>query len=224
MMSMQKVGPGRTVRSLLLLAAITCLPQVAAADTEVPASVAALLPAGLEFESQDWGVFEHEFGKVISGRVGALFPGSVSCDWTMGPRFDLELGGDNAWEGSPEQLAMWEQMYLPEITQAYAQPHSDFVKKFVQDSYGELVVGEDRSEQLPNGHITYTDFTWKCPKNPGGENVRLSGYAHRGTTVLTFSFWANGSSEAAVAMAREIFAQFDKLDIATLYALPPMGN
>ena len=184
-MSMQKVGPGRSVRSWLLLAAMTCLPQVAAADSEVPASVAALLPAGLQVESQSWGVFDNEFGKVIGAQVGALFPGSVSCDYTMGPDFNLELQGDSAWEQSPEQLEMWEQMFLPEVTGPYASPHSDFVRQFVQDTYGELAIGEDRSEQLPNGHITYLDFTWKCAKNPGGENVKLSGYAHRGATILT---------------------------------------
>jgi hypothetical protein len=223
-MSMQKVGPGRSVRSWLLLAAMTCLPQVAAAGSEVPASVAALLPAGLQVESQSWGVFDNEFGKVIGAQVGALFPGSVSCDFTMGPDFNLELQGDNAWEQSPEQLQMWEQMFLPEVTGPYASPHSDFVRQFVQDTYGELAIGEDRAEQLPNGHITYLDFTWKCAKNPGGENVKLSGYAHRGATILTFSFWANGTSKEAIAMAREIFAQFEKLDLAALYALPPTGD
>jgi hypothetical protein len=94
----------------------------------------------------------------------------------------------------------------------------------VQDTYGELAIGEDRSEQLPNGHITYLDFTWKCAKNPGGENVKLSGYAHRGATILTFSFWANGTSKEAIALAREIFAQFERLDLAALYALPPTGD
>jgi len=197
---------------------------MAAAGTEIPASVTALLPAGLKVETQSFDVMEHEFGKIISGDYHASFPGAVSCDFTIGPDFNLAFQGDNAWEASPEQLAMWEQMFLPEATNAYAQPHSDFVKNFVQDSYGELAIGEDRSEQLPNGHITYIDFTWKCPKNPSGENVMLSGYAHRGVTVLTFSFWANGTSKEAIALAKQIFAQFEKMDLAALYALPPTGN
>jgi hypothetical protein len=216
MMSVQKNGPGRTVRSLLLMTAITCLPQLAKADTQVPPSVAALLPAGLQLKTQDWGVFDHEFGKVISGQMGALFPGAVSCDYTIGPEFNLELKGDTGWEASPEQLAMWEQMNAPNF-QAEAESMSSMIATHVTDTYGELAIAEPKSEQLPNGHITYVDFTWKCAKNPEGKNVMLEGYAHRGATVLRFRFWANGSSKEAIATAGEIFAKFEKLDLAALY-------
>jgi hypothetical protein len=48
----------------------------------------------------------------------------------------------------------------------------------------------------------------------------LSGYATRGSTLLTFKFWANGTSKEAIALAKQIFAQFEKLDTAALYALP----
>lgn len=223
MTSVRRLIPICTFRSLLL-AAIICLPQIAAADTEVPASVAALLPSSLKLDTQHFAVFEHEFGKVIGAQIHAGFPGAVSCDFTMGPDFNLDLKGDNAWEADPEQLAMFEQMFLPEVTEPYAQPHSDFVQKFVSESYGELAIGTDQSEELPNGNITYLDFTWKCPKNPGGENVMLSGYAHRGATTLTFSFWANGTSKDAITLAREIFTQFEKMDLAELYNLPPTGD
>lgn len=220
MLSIQKTGPGLAFRSLLLAAVVTCLPQIAAADNDVPPSVAALLPSSLKLDTQSFGVMEHEFGKVINAQIHAGFPKAVTCDFTMGPDFNLDLQGDNAWEADPEQLAMFEQMFLPEVTEPYAQPHSDFVKTNVKDIYGELTIGEDRSEQLPNGNITYTDFTWKCPKNPGGENVMLSGYAHRGSTILTFSFWANGTSKDAIVLAKEIFAQFEKMDLAELYGPP----
>jgi len=224
MMSINKAGPGRTTRVLLLLAVITFSPYMAAGDEKLPASVAALLPAGLKLKTQNWDVFEHEFGKGFGGRVFALFPGSVSCIYVVGPEFTLDIKGDNAWEASPSQLAMWERDAVWEAKKSYARPHSEFLKSTVSEEYGELTIGEDRSEQLPNGHITYLDFTWKCPQNPGGENVMLSGYATRGSTLLTFKFWANGTSKEAIALAKQIFAQFEKLDTAALYALPVTGN
>jgi hypothetical protein len=217
MISVYEAVPALTLRSLLLALAIVCLPQTALAGSDVPPSVAALLPAGLKLDTQSFDVMAHEFGKVIGAQIHAGFPKAASCDITSGPDFYLELQGDNAWEADPEQFAMFEQMFLPEVTDPYAQPLSDKVRTHAQDIYGELTIGEDRSVQLPNGNITYIDFTWKCPKNPGGENVMLSGYAHRGATVLTFDFWANGSSKDAIALAEEIFAQFEKMDLAALY-------
>ena len=81
-----------------------------------------------------------------------------------------------------------------------------------------------QNEQLPNAHITYVDFTWKCDNNPGGANVMLRGYARRGATVLEFDFWANGTSKDAIVLAKEIFARFETMDLAALYALPATGN
>ena len=218
MISIQKVCQGPAVRSLMLIFAITCLPQMAAAGSEVPASVEALFPASLEIKTKSWDAIPHEFGVVINGQMHALFPGAVTCDYTIGPEFNLELQGDNAWEASPEQLAMWEQMNTPDF-EAEGKSISNFLNVHVKGS----ILGTPRLEQLPNGHVTYIDFTWKCDKNPGGENVMLKGYARRGTTVLTFNFWANGSSKEAIAMASEIFAKFEKLDLTQLYE-PVSGN
>jgi len=211
--------PALTLRSLLLALAIICLPQTALAGNEVPPSVAALLPPSLKLDTQSFAVFEHEFGKVIGAQIHAGFPKAVTCDFTIGPDFNLELKGDNAWEGDPEQLAMWEQMNAPKF-EARGKSLSEFLSAHVKGSTS----GVPQQEQLPNGHMTYIDFIWKCDKNPGGENVVLDGYARRGATVLTFSFWANGTSNDAIVLAKEIFAQFDKLDIAALYALSPTGN
>ena len=219
MLSIHKLVPVSAVRALLLAAAITCLPQMALAGKEVPASVAALLPAGLKLDTQSFDVMEHEFGKVIGAQIHAGFPKAVTCDFTIGPDFNLELQGDNAWEADPEQLAMWEQMNAPDF-EADGKSVSDLLRVHVKGS----TFGAPQQEQLPNGHITYIDFTWKCAKNPGGENVILRGYARRGATVLTFEFWANGTSKDAIILAKEIFAQFERMDLAALYALPSAGG
>jgi hypothetical protein len=214
MISIQKAVPGYIFRSLLLLAAGLCLPQHAAAG-DVPKSVAALLPSSLKLDTQSFSVMEHEFGKIIDARIHAGFPKAVTCDFTIGPDFNLKFGGDNAWEADPEQLAMWEQMNAPDF-EADGKSLSDRLKVHVKGS----TFDAPRYEQLPNGHITYIDFTWKCDKNPGGENVMLRGYARRGATVLTFDFWANGTSKDAIVLAKEVFAQFEKMDLAELYGPP----
>lgn len=219
MIVIKKIVSVSTVGALLLAAAITCLPQMAWAGKEVPASVAALLPAGLKRDTQSFDILEHEFGKVIGAQIHAGFPGALTCDFTVGPDFNLELKGDNAWESDPEQLAMWEQMNAPDF-EADGKSLSDRLKVHVKGS----TFDTPRYEQLPNGHVTYVDFTWKCDKNPGGENVLLSGYARRGSTVLTFEFWANGTSKDAIVLAKEIFAQFEKVDLAELYGLPVTTN
>ena len=101
MLSIYKAVPVLHIRSLLLAAAVTCLPQTALAGGDVPASVTALLPSSLKLDTQRFAVLEHEFGKVISAQIHAGFPKAVTCDFTIGPDFNLELQGDNAWEGDP---------------------------------------------------------------------------------------------------------------------------
>lgn len=202
----------------LFFAAILFAPFQVLADTEVPESVAELLPPGLDLEFQSWGVFkgEEEFeGTTFTGQMGALFPGSVSCDITVGPNFNLELQGQTAWEASPEQLDMFVQMYVPDA-EVNARGLPGTVQSRADTIYGELSIGEPRDEQLPNGHIVYVDFTWKCKENPGGENVMLLGFARRGATVLTFDFWVNGGVVEARAMATGILDRFEKLDILAL--------
>lgn len=215
MRSKRFVVPGRAIRSLLLLAAIATLPSPAAADSEVPPTVRDLLPAALQVKNQGWSVFKEEFGTIISGQMQAFFPDSVSCDYTIGPELNLELKGDSAWEGSPEQLEMFAQMNQPDF-QAQGESMLSFTKNHLQGSGNPLSVGVPQQEPLPNGHVTYLEFTWTCAKNPGGRNVMLDGYARRGATVLEFGFWANGGKEEALALARDIFAKFEQLDIDAL--------
>ena len=205
MRSKRFVVPGRAIRSLLLLAAIATLPSPAAADSEVPPTVRDLLPAALHVKNQGWSVFKEEFGTIISGQMQAFFPDSVSCDYTIGPELNLKIGSDSAWEGSSEQLEMFAQMTL-----------LVFTKNHLQGSGNPLSVGVPQQEPLPNGHVTYLEFTWTCAKNPGGRNVMLDGYARRGATVLEFGFWANGGKQEALALARDIFAKFEQLDIDAL--------
>ena len=79
-------------------------------------------------------------------------------------------------------------------------------------------------EDLPNGHIAYVEFDWKCAGNPKGANTKLQGYALRGSTSLEFDFWVYAGREKAIAMASEILAKFEKLDLAELLRLPPTAE
>jgi len=216
-MSSHRFGRGQIGSLLLVLSAVTCFHQPVFAD-DLPASVAALLPDGLVLKRQGWSVFkgEEEFeGTQYLGDAFALFPGSVSCDFTIGPDFNLELKGDTAWEASPEQLAMFEQMTAPDF-EAEGKSMAESLNTHLKGFGDELAISAPQSEQLPNGHITYVDFTWKCPKNPQGTNIMLDGFARRGTAVLTFRFWSNDTVADAKAMAGQIFDKFEKLDIAAL--------
>jgi len=216
-MSSHPFGRGQIGPVLLVISAVACFHQPALAD-DLPASVAALLPDGLDLKRQGWSVFkgEEEFeGTQFSGDMFALFPGSVSCDFTIGPDFNLELKGDTAWEASPEQLAMWEQMFAPDF-EADGKSMAESLNTHLKAFNHELTIAAPQGEQLPNGHITYVDFTWKCPKNPEGTNIMLDGYARRGTTVLTFRFWSNDTVADAKTMATQIFDKFEKLDIGAL--------
>lgn len=227
MISIKCSGPGRSIW-LLFLAAITCFPQFAFAETPVPKAFAALFPAAVNVKTQSWNVIDTAetadeieegmtYGKVGGGKMHGFFPGSVSCDITIGPEFNLSLMVDTAWESSPEQLQMWEMMTSKDRDfAAQAKSRFEFLKVHVKDSPDALVFTEPKLEQLPSGHVNYVEFNWKCAKNPGGENIWVDGYAHRGTTVLEFSFWANMKSAEAIAMASEIFTAFEKLDIAEL--------
>lgn len=218
-MSLHSFGSVRAGLAMVACAVISCLPAPATADSQVPSSVADLLPSGLQVKSQSWGVFkgEEEFeGTQFGGSMFALFPKAVTCDFTIGPEFRMELKGDTAWEASPEQLAMWEQMNAPDF-EADGKSMEDFLKMHLKGLNDNLDVAAPQSEQLGNGHVTYVDFSWKCPNNPEGTNIMLEGYARRGTTVLTFRFWSNDVVADAKAMAAQIFDKFEKLDIAALY-------
>lgn len=218
MMSMQKVGSGRTVRSLLLLAAITCLPQHAAANTEVPQAIIALAPPSIQLSIQSWEVHDaDEFGKVGGGQLHGTFPEYRTCAYAMGPEFELRLAFNTAWEASPEQLAMWEEMFLRELDfEGAPERLVESVRVSITVAAGAPVVGAPVVEELPNGHIAYVEFDWKCAANSGGANTKLRGYAIRGATSLQFDFWIYAGREKAIAMATEILAKFEQLDLAEL--------
>jgi len=200
---------------LPLLAAISTLPSLAAAESQLPPAVRDLLPVSLELTTQGWSMDETEFGKIMMADMHALFPGSVSCDFTIGPEFNLELKGDWAWEATPEQLDMWVQMNHPDF-QREGESMASSLNNMLSGLGDELSVGVPQQEQLPNGHVTYVQFNWTCAKNPAGRNVKLRGYARRGATVLEFEFWSNGGEEEALALARGIFTKFEQLDIDAL--------
>ena len=135
----------------------------------------------------------------------------------MGPEFELSLNSDPAWEASPGQLATWEEMFLSELDWgAVPEDWSDRSELAITEAAGTPVVGAPVAEDLPNGHIAYVEFDWKCADNPGGANTMLQGYALRGSTSLEFSYWIYAGREEAVAMATEILAKFEKLDLAGL--------
>jgi hypothetical protein len=231
MMSMQKVGSNRTVRSLLLLAAVTCLPTMAVGDDKAPASVMDLVPAGLRIEDQNW-VFENyeaeNYDEPVADDgsypmlqfqrfdwdVRASFPGSVTCDFTIGPELKMSIQSDSLWDPSSGNFELWEQTTSNDRnSEASAKSRFEFINQSISATAGELAVSEPQLEQVPNGYINWVEFSWKCPKNPGGQNIWMDGYANRGATVLKFYFWSNASRAEAVEMANEIMAKFDKLDL-----------
>lgn len=218
MMSMQKVGSGRTVGSLLLVVAMICLAQNAIADTEVPQSVIDLAPASVQLSGQAWEVYEaDESGKVGSAGLNGTFPDFRRCAYAAGPEFELSLAFDTAWEASPDQLATWEEMILGELDfEGAPERLVESVRMKITEAAGTPVVGAPVVEELPNGHIAYLEFGWKCAANPGGANTLLQGYALRGATSLQFDFWIYAGRDEAVAMASEILANFEKLDLNEL--------
>ena len=208
------------LRSFMLLVALPCLSQYAAADTELPrAAIDHLAPASVELEEAGLVAYDpDEFGNVIiSGEMNGKFPEYRTCAYAAGPQFDLSLNGDPAWEADPGQLADWEEMFLSELDwQGMPDSLVESVGTKITEAAGTPVVGTPVVEDLPNGHIAYLEFDWKCAANPGGANTLLQGYALRGSTSLQFSYWIYEGHEKAVAMATEIFAKFEKMDLAGL--------
>jgi len=217
-MSRKAVNSVRLKVCLLLLAAIAYLPQVATADSETPASVVALAPASVQLSINDWMVSsEDEFGTIAMAQLHGSFPEFRTCAYAAGPEFDLGLNVDTAWEASPEQLAMWKEMFLSELDFESAPDRLvESIRLKITVAAGVPVVATPVVEDWPNGHIAYVEFEWKCAGNPDGANTLLQGYALRGSTSLQFDFWVYAGRETAVAMAREILAKFEKLDIAEL--------
>ncbi len=201
-----------------MLAAVTFLPQMAAADTEVSKAVLTLAPASVQLSIQSWDVYDNgDTGKIGSGQLHGTFPEYRRCAYAAGPEFELSLGIDPAWEASPGQLATWEEMFLSELDFENAPERLvESVRLKVTEAAGTPVVGTPVVEELPNGHIAYLEFDWKCAGNPGGANTLMEGYALRGSTSLQFSFWVYAGREKAVAMATEILAKFEKLDLDEL--------
>jgi hypothetical protein len=219
MKSIPKTSPGLSFQFLLLLLlAVSCVSHYAVAETEMPKSVASLSPASVQLSIQTWDVSgDDEFGKIASAQLHGSFPEFRRCAYAGGPEFDLALNSDPAWEASPEQLATWEEMFLSELDFEGAPKRLvELIKLEITEAAGAPVVAAPLIVDLPNGHIAYVEFDWKCAGNPGGTNTMLQGYALRGSTSLQFNFWVYAGSEQAIAMANDIFAKFQKLDIAAL--------
>jgi hypothetical protein len=184
----------------------------------MPKSVAALSPASVQLSIRAWNVYgDDEFGKIASAQLHGSFPEFRTCAYAQGPEFDLSLNIDPAWEASPEQLATWEELFLSELDfEGVPERLVESIKVKITEAAGAPVVGAPVVVDLPNGHIAYVEFDWKCAGNPGGANTLLEGYALRGSTSLHFNFWVYAGREKAIAMASDIFATFEKLDIAAL--------
>ena len=217
MLSIDKAVPGCVARLYMLMIAILCLAQYAAADTELPKSAFNLSPASVDLIDVGFYAYDpDEFGHVIiSGEMRGTFPEYRRCAYAAGPEFELRLNSDPAWEASPGQLADWEEMFLSELDWgSVPEGLVRLIKLGITEAAGTPVVGTPVSEDLPNGHIAYVEFDWKCSGNPGGANTMLQGYALKGSTSLQFSYWVYAGREEAVAMATEILAKFEKLDLA----------
>jgi hypothetical protein len=180
--------------------------------------VAALSPASVQLSTHSWDVYgDDEFGNSFSAEFHGSFPEFRRCAYAAGPEFDLELNIDPAWEASPGQLATWKEMFLSELNfEGVPETLVESIKMAITEAADTPVVGAPVVEELPNGHIAYVEFEWKCAGNPHGANTKLQGYALRGSTSLQFSFWVYSRREKAIAMAEEILTKFEKLNIAEL--------
>jgi hypothetical protein len=203
---------------LILIAAMWL--QVAAVPAapsgqKLPPAVAKLLPQSWILKSSDWAVLPTEFGKTFSGGMRAEFPGLPrSCDITVGPELRASLKGDTAWEEEP-MLGMAAQLLDEEIAKARKSlPGS--VANFRKSNPGVKSVGALQDETLPGGRVLFVEYAEDCARHPKGTNTVLRGYARRGATQLTIDLWISAGSAEAKAMAGEMFAKFQKLDIAGL--------
>ena len=184
MLSIEQAAPERTARSLLFLAALACLPHMAAAETRAPASVMDLVPTGLRIEDQSWVFEDYEaenFNEPVaedgsypmlqfqrfSWDVRASFPGSVTCDFTIGPELKMSIESDSIWDPGSGNFELWEQTTADQRdSEASAKSRFEFINVHVSASAGERAISEPQLEQLANGYIHWVEFSWKCPKKP----------------------------------------------------------
>ncbi len=210
--------PNRFSPAIVLLAAITLLPLQAAADDKVPASLAALLPAGAELTSQSWGVDEdEEFGDSFNGGMYADFPGKYpSCSWSLyKSRITVEIQGrkldkntfwlENAAETYESDYEASGQSMAEDLARSYK--NNDTLKS----------MGAVQEEQFLSGRIAYIEWTEDCDRHPNGTKAKLKGSALRDATILTFNLELSATAAEARTMALEILSKFEQLDINALF-------
>jgi hypothetical protein len=130
------------------------------------------------------------------------------------PAIGISLKGDTAFE-DPPMLDMAIEMYQQDVASA-ADSLSVYVKGFAAGQPDVVSVGEIREEQRSNGYLVYFEFKEDCGAHRNGAKTRMRGFARRGATMLDFSLVIALDSAATMAIASEILANFDKLDIAAL--------
>jgi hypothetical protein len=210
-------GP-TTLLGLALLAAVTLLPLQAVADDEVPASVAALLPAGAELTSQSWGVYEdEEFGDSFSANMDAKFPGKYPyCSWSLyKSRVTVEIQGQKL-----DKNTYW----LEHATETYESDYEASGQSMAEDlarSYTNndtlKSMGAVQEEQFLSGRIAYIEWTEDCDRHPNGTKAKLTGSALRDATILIFDLELSATGAEARAMGLEILRKFEELDLNALY-------
>jgi hypothetical protein len=191
------------------------LPLGVAAD-DVPASVVALLPSGAKLGKGSWAVLDTEFGKTFGADMqAASFPGQrPSCVYAGTPELGMSLKGDTAWE-NPPMLDMAVSIHEEGIRRAPA-AMSEYTASYIKDAPDVVAVGAIQEVMRPNGYIALVEYKEDCTGHPSGSKTRIKGFARRGATQLEFHIVVALDSAAAVAMADEILARFDRLDIAAL--------
>jgi hypothetical protein len=210
--------PNRSRLAIVLLAAITLLPLQAAGDDDVPASVAALLPAGAEPTTQSWAVYEdEEFGDSFGGSMDAKFPGKYpSCSWSLyKSRISIELKGQML-DKTPWMLDQAVEIYESDY-EASGQSMAEDLARSYKNNDTLKSIGAVQEEQFLSGRIAYIEWTEDCDRHPNGTKTKLTGSARREANILTFDLELSATGAEARAMALEILSKFEQLDFNALY-------
>ena len=191
-------------------------PRAAMADSALPESVKALLPAGSTPGEGSWETFETEFGTTFGGGLAVTeFPGKKpSCAFGLTTEFSFDLQGDSAFD-EPPMLDMALQQFQTDIENSHA-GMSQFVTDYVKPLPDIVSVGTVQKEKLAGGEVIYVDMVENCDSHPNGAKTMMRGSINRGATRLSFQLVASQDAATAKAVAAEIFKNFEALDIKAL--------
>ena len=201
---------------ILAFMTFTVRPLSAAPAGKIPASLLALFPKGAQFGHGDFSVMPTEFGKTFGGDLNAAsFPGkNPSCDLAGTTMMSISIKGDTAFN-EPPMLDMFVAEFEQNLANAAA-PLKTIATSYAKGVPNVVSVGTIKQVKRPNGHLFFIQYQEDCGPHPKGFKTKLRGLAHRGATQLDFTLWLALDEAATQAIAEEILANFQKLDIAAL--------